>query len=267
MTTIKPQKNRLQATLLALGIAALLPVTASATVYDMTAANTTVTINGAIFTNTGLQSTGTGVIDPFLRLQANGSEAGLNSNEGQNDLFADTKAGIWTNDITLGDIGVTTINSIEYFVFLLDINQTNANPLINLDILKLYTRATSITDGNQDDPVSDLEGGAATLAYDLDAGGDNTVKLDYSLNSGSGSGDLFVYVPTSLFGAPDSSFLYMHTAFGSNPNVTNDGFEEWSTVGGTRPPHVPDNGTTAILLGTGLIGLAILSRRRMSTVQ
>jgi hypothetical protein len=263
MTTIKPQKNRLQATLMALGIAALLPVTASATVYDMTAANTTVTINGAIFTNTGLQSTGTGVIDPFLRLQKNGVEAGLNSNEGQNDLFADTKAGIWTNDITLGDLGVTTINSIEYFVFLLDINQTSANNLINLDILKLYTRATSITDGNQDS-LADLN--TATLEYDLDAGGDNTVVLDYNLNSGSGSGDLFVYVPTSLFGVPDSSFLYMHSGFGSDPNVSNDGFEEWATVGGSRPPHVPDNGTTAILIGTSLIALAALSRRRLSTV-
>lgn len=245
---------------MALGIAALLPVTAFAIEYDFTAANTTHTINGAIFSTNNIQSTGTGLIDPFLRLQGIGASEGLNSDSAANDLFADTKTGLWTHDIMVGDLGTTTIASVDYFTFLLDINQTGANPLLSLEILKFYSRSTSITDGSKD-TLADLA--TAMLEYDLGA---NTLKLNYNLNPGSGSGDLWVYIPVSLFtGVPDSSFLYLHSGFGPG-YPDNDGFQEWANVGSTRPPSVPDNGTTAILLGTGLIGLAVLAQRRRSTV-
>ena len=45
-----------------------------------------------------------------------------------------------------------------------------------------------------------------TAIYDLDAGGDNWIKLDYSLNSGSGSGDMVAYIPNSLFTGAGSQY-------------------------------------------------------------
>ncbi|HEX8898904.1 MAG TPA: hypothetical protein VF751_09420, partial [Chthoniobacterales bacterium] len=42
------------------------------------------------------QPTGTGVIDPFLRVQANGTEQGYNTSGG---TPFDDKAGPWTHDI------------------------------------------------------------------------------------------------------------------------------------------------------------------------
>jgi hypothetical protein len=232
------------------------------------------TLGTAIFTTTENQSTGTGVINPFLRLQGNGNETGLNSNEGNAKLLGDTKAGIWTHDITLGDLGTTTFNNTNYYIFLLDVNENDsaAGKLISLDTFQLYTRSTSITDGTKDTLAAVQAGG--NKRYDMDAISDSEVLLNYSLNNGSGSGDLFVYVPTSLFSADtDSSFLYLYTQFGykgvigSRPNTidyrSDAGFEEWATTKSKAQGHmVPDSGSTIALLGFGLTAAALISRRK-----
>ena len=52
-----------------------------ATLYDLTADGARTTVNGAIFTNDQSiidQPAGTGVIGPFVRIQANGNEDGFN---------------------------------------------------------------------------------------------------------------------------------------------------------------------------------------------
>lgn len=245
-----------------ISLAAMLLVApaAKAVTYNLTTAGSSVTINGAIFDTTITQSTGSGVINPFLRLQGNGSETGLNSNEGNADVLADTKTGTWTHDITLADIGTKTILGVNYYVFLLDINQSNP-PLISFDTFQLYTRPTSITDGNQDTLAVVQSGG--TLRYNMDVPSDNVVQLDYSLNSGSGSGDLWVYVPVSDFvGVPSSSYLYLYTQFGlqGGDYASNDGYEEWATITSSAT-STPDGGITVALVGLGLLGIAGLRRR------
>jgi hypothetical protein len=59
----------------------------------------------------------------------------------------------------------------------------------------------------------------------------NTILLDFSLNKGSGSGDMTMLVPDSLFvGGGNSVVLYSHFGGGSFKGINfgdNDGFEEW----------------------------------------
>jgi hypothetical protein len=62
----------------------------------------------------------------------------------------------------------------------------------------------------------------------MDAAADNTIELDYNLNSGSGSGDLFAYIKNSLF--TGATYVTLYSQFGDPPgaNNNNDGFEEWA---------------------------------------
>ena len=228
----------------------------SAVPYDLTTAGSSALVNGALFQTTTLQSTGTGVIAPFLRLQGNGSEQGLNSDSANNDLFADTKFGAWTHDVVLADLGIQA----GFVGFLLDINQSSANPTLLFDTFKVYTRTGSITDGSQDD-LTDLDD--AILRYDLGA---NSLLLNYDLNPGSGGGDLLIFLPTSMFlGATLADNLYVVAGFSGS----NSGFEEFATFGIDRPtpttfsvPPVPDNANTVLLLGAGMLGLLVASRKR-----
>ena len=63
-----------------------------ATVVDLTGSNDSGTINGAQFVFTTPQPTGTGVIQPFLRLENSPVEQGYNTSGG---TPFDDKAGPW----------------------------------------------------------------------------------------------------------------------------------------------------------------------------
>lgn len=209
------------------------------------------TINGALFEWTAAQPTGTGVIQPFVRIQANGTEEGYNTSFTPTPL--DAKSGKWTHNLLLSDVPVVNVGGTDYLQFLLDINQTNVEKtggnLLTLNALQIYLGAA----GNMHTTnISSL----GTLIYDMGAG--NSIELDYDRNPGSGAGDMYAYIPTSLI-TGSNPYLYLYSAFG-NPNPSNDGFEEWATVGGPTPP-VPEPGTM-ILLGAGFLGLAIYGKRR-----
>jgi hypothetical protein len=83
--------------------------------------------------------------------------------------------------------------------------------------------------------------------------------------SGSGSSDMILYVPTSLFaGALATDFLYFYTINGVHDGAaegsqSNAGFEEWKAFTG---PGVPDGGSTLLLLGSALTALGFLAGRR-----
>jgi hypothetical protein len=222
----------------------------------------TVSIDGAIFTTSNSQSTGTGVINSFVRLQQNGSEEGYNANA--RPVMPDVNTSpSFTRDLSLTDVPTVLIGGVAYREFLLDINQTAANPELSLNELQIYQRATALTTANT---LAALTAAPSALVYDLDTGTDDRIQLNYNLNSGSGSGDLFVYIPNSLFSGT-TGFVYLYSQFGQDlsPNATgtmfssNDGFEEWAvrTPGGTT---VPEGGTVIAMLGMGLLGLAIAKR-------
>lgn len=209
----------------------LTSVSVEGTTVDLTGSNNSGTINGALFTYTDQQPTGTGVIDPFLRLQDAAREQGYNTSGG---TPLDTKAGIYTHDITFADLSssTATINGVLYYTVLLDVNEADGKKsLLSLDQLQFYTSSTgSQTTTN----VSSL----GTLRYTFNPG--DYVLLDYARNSGSGSGDMFAYIPASYFaGTLQTDFVYLYSEFGYTASAdanSEAGFEEWALILGTTPP-------------------------------
>src|SRR6266446_8366803 len=124
-------------TLLAAGLT-MAAASARATVIDLVNGDSG-TANDGQFVWTPEQPTGTGVIDPFVRVQADGTEQGYNTSGG---TPFDDKAGTWTHDIQFSDLQTTTVklNGTQYFQVLLDVNEPGGSQsLISLDQLQFYS--------------------------------------------------------------------------------------------------------------------------------
>lgn len=129
-----------------------------------------------------------------------------------------------THSLKLSDVPRVTVDGETYREFRLNINQKSSRPLLSLDELRVYVG---------DKP--DLKGYRASLrqlagldpVYDLDAGGDNWVKLNARLNPGHGRGDMAALVPERVFAnANADSYVYLYSKFGQH-HAANGGFEEW----------------------------------------
>jgi hypothetical protein len=146
------------------------------------------------------------------------------------------------------------VGNTSFFKVLLDINQTSNSPLLSLDQLQFYT---SPTGSQTTKDVSSL----GTLRYSFSPG--DAVYLDYSRNHGSGSGDMFAYIPTSAFdGTSSSDFVYLYSHFG-NTHLSNDGFEEWALV--VNP--VPEASTFFPVIGLIVAVVSTYELRRRKVKQ
>lgn len=192
--------------------------------------------------------TGTGVFNPFVRIQNKGTEKGYNTD---GTLEFDTKQGQtggkkWTHSLKLGDIPVSNGN----IQFLLDINQSQGgdNRYLSLDVMKIFLADS----GSLDNYAS----GLGTLIYDL--GKDNWVKMDSSVfHPGSGTGDVRVTINIpEITGWSSDKYLYLYSEFGQH-NSSNGGFEEWAIA---VPAVVPEPATIALL---GLGALSLRKKRSM----
>jgi hypothetical protein len=251
----------------ALGVLAMLtPAAASraATVLDLTAANLSgqVTVGDTIFERTDIQPTGTGVIDSFVRIQPTGNaDTGEGYNTDYRPLqYDENYSPIFTRSLPLSALSTTTINGTTYYRFLLDINEPNdkSDGLISLDQVELYL-------GNAPDLHNYVPGSGfgadATSVYNMDAISDVSILLDASLNNGSGSGDMWMYVPTADFTGPNQ-YVYLFSHFGDVDGMAG-GFEEWASVldpvPGSIPPPGPTPPPTSVPLTPGApAGLAAL---------
>ncbi len=195
------------------------------------------TVNGARFEWTPEQPTGTGFIDSFVRIQNTGTEQGYNTS-GRPFAFDEKEPLNFTHDVQLSQLGSgVTVGGTEYYQFLLDINEPGASKKseLSLDSLQIYT--SPVGSQNTKD-VSSL----GALRYDL--GPNNWILLDASRNSGSGSGDMFAFIPKSNFaGASPNDYVYLFSKFGLHADAQG-GFEEWAAVvknnptsGGGSPPQ------------------------------
>ena len=246
---------------------------------------TSLTVNGAIFTvapdNTGA---GTGAINSFLRLQAQGNSDfekayntddrshGSGNNKPEFDALSDPN---FTRSVQLGQLPTVTVGAIEYFELIFDMNETQAQdkPLVSLHTLELYVNTAT-------GAASSYAAGLGNLVWTLDfAGNDNRIDLDSGIiGGGSGKYDLIALFPTSLL-APyaDNDYFYLYNLLGKVDNIippgfpADSGFEEWAFFsqaitpgdgGGPDPDAVVPEPSTIILLGAGLLGLGLANRRK-----
>src|SRR5215207_5425438 len=228
-------------------------------VYDLTtqsAIAVPTSYGTAIFTTDYTQPAGTGVFDPFLSIQANGTEEGYNTSTG---VFDTKREPQWNHELTVGDLeqSRTTINGVDYFSFTLDVNEPNAGEksLISLDALQLYA---SNKTGQRTQNVSQL----GTKVFDLDLPTNNYILYN-DANSGSGEADIAFFIPVTAFaGLSPDTIIYMYQHFGSYYSsdatfTTQGGFEETRLAVNIRPVPEP----SAILPLAGVLGFALTSRR------
>ena len=183
-------------------------------------------------------ATGSGVIDSFVRIQANGTEQGYNTDY-RPQQFDEGNTATFNHSILVSDIPVVTLQgddgqSHDYWEFRLDLNEQDGNvgrDQITLDALQLYVSSSNdLTNfdtstgtftidpgpdgmvGTPDDIKTD-----GTPLYDLGA----SVDLN-EWTSGSGHGDYTVLVPY-VEGDYTDQYMYLYSAFSN----TDGGFEEW----------------------------------------
>jgi hypothetical protein len=195
-------------------------------------------VNGAFFTNDA-QGAGTGVINSFVRISTNQpTEQGYNTSDRKLE-FDENSSPNFTRDLLFADIPVVTLeDGFQYLEFQLDINEPNtgSSNYLSLDEIEIYFSENQIVAGTYDGVSF---GGTATKVYELDAGGDHWIALDYGLQAGSGVSDMIMYVPLSSFaGVEDDDFITLYSEFGLQPTASsegitfdwsnNSGFEEWA---------------------------------------
>ena len=250
-------ENKMRKTLV-FAVIVLMAASAQAAVeYNLAYDGAQETVNGAIFMQWDEpKPTGTGTIDAFVAIQGTtgGSQQGYNTDGA---VEFDTVSGGHTHALLLSDIPIVTFGGTKYREFLLDINQNVTHHILSLDEITFYQAATGTLTNYSPDFVTRNSTNPAFGApiYDLDAGGDNYVKLDDSFGAGSGKGDMLLFVPNSVFNGA-GNYIYLYSMCGDTINGA-DGFEEWAV--GSGGPIIPEPATIC-LLGLGVLGL--LKKRR-----
>lgn len=216
-------------------------------------------INGAIFRAADAGAGGSGVFNPFVRLEdkskpKDGVAEGYNASA--RPVMDDVNTSpVFTRDIKLSEFGSITLAGVDYYELRLDINQATAKPLLSLDNLMIYTRNAALTNAST---LGDLQAGPSVLRYSLDLGEDSEILLnDNRIGSGSGEADMFAFIPQSLFaGASDSDYVYLFSQFGKKGGDYEDnaGFQEWGTSDSNGT--VPEGGRWLMVFGMVMTGLA-----------
>ena len=206
------------------------PDVAYGQIIDLTTPGSEGTVNGAIFRQNLFDgSTGTGVFESFVRIQANPLQEGHNTDF--RPLMNDELSSPFTRDLDLDAVPIVTELTVDYREFRLDINQTASESLLSLDEVVVFVSPTPLQSyGSLAALDAAVTGAGGSEVFDLDSGLDRTVLLDYLLAPGSGNGDMLLFIPDNDFTCAGSCFVYLWSSFGAHDedNQGNDGFEEWS---------------------------------------
>ncbi len=176
------------------------------------------------------QSSGTGIFDPFVRLQGSPTEKGYNTNGA---VAFDTKSGKWTHAILANAIPVVdcdgdgpgTAVCWELFV---DINESNNAKYVSLNELEIWFTSDPNLVGYVD-PAGFLSG--ATKVYDFTG----EIKI-HDVNQGSGRGDLRYLIPlANIDPFTSTTYFVLYSKWGTSAGAAPDGktyaseggFEEW----------------------------------------
>ena len=236
-----------------------LAASTNAVVIDLSTAGSSGSINGALFFESDQQPSGTGFIDPFLRVQAHGNstfEHGYNTDGG---FPLDTKPPHnYQHSVRLDSLAAFNIGGVSYFKFMLDANQSGGGAgRFGLDRLQFYTSNDPAQTTVVINPNQTLNLG--NLAYNLDLQGDNSIITH---STGSGKYDLIAFIPTANFNQADS-FLYLYFASGDTI-AASGGFEEWTASVNVTP--IPELSSFFPIIGlmVAVGSTHVLRRRRMA---
>jgi hypothetical protein len=244
---------------------------AASIVIDLTTAGSSGTINGAIYEQIDAQSTGTGTIHSFLQQSPQGSGTTSHAyNTTVNNVLDNKSSDNFNHSIILSNVPVVLRDNTPYRQFLLDVNENsgNDNEFVSFDEVQVFVGGTA------NSSVSTFTSGIldhdGTLVYRMDAGGDSWVALNYSLNSGSGSGDMYLYIPDASFAAfAPTDVVTLYSEFGLQgedpPGFTGDfgiaaGFEEWAVLTENAIPE-PSSAVVALLGIAMVVGYGRTVRR------
>src|SRR5438128_5992335 len=180
--------------LLATAAFLLTPQNTYATIVDLTTGpDASGEIDGALFFATQQQPSGTGNIDPFLRIQEKGFEQGYNTDGGF--PFDDKHPHNYQHSLLISDLTPVFLNGQPFLQFMLDSNQ-NGNSftehVLEMTALQIFTT----NDPNQTTESFDSKGILqlnGTLVYNMGSG--NAVL---TTATGSGKADMFMYIPANL---------------------------------------------------------------------
>jgi hypothetical protein len=244
---------------------------AEADYLNLQTAGSTGAIGGAIFVQ-GAQLSGTGVFPAFTQVTGLGNPTDSIVNDGYNttvnDVLDNGSSDQFNFTLTLSQMVTVSYQGRNYFQFFLDINESNnaTDKYLSLDELRVFSGPVALNQSTTDvDGIAPFPLG--TLRYDMDAGGNNGILLNYDLETGSGRADMVFLVPTWTGNATDAVYLYSkfgvlgtgtptcnHTggvtggASGcgvAGANFGNsDGFEEWAL--GTGGSVIPEPSTYAL---------------------
>lgn len=178
------------------------------------------------------QASGTGIFDPFVRLQGSPTESGYNTD---GTLQFDSKAGTWTHAIKVNAIplvdcdgdGPGTATCWELFN---DINDSNTAKRVSLNVVEVWFTTDQNLTGYVE-PTGFPSG--ATKEYEFN--GDILIN---DVNQGSGRGDLRYLIPTAGHTWDSSTYFVLYSKWGTTPATqqsnfgtggwgSDGGFEEW----------------------------------------
>lgn len=250
-------------------LALAVPVAAHAVVLDFatsTNGDTPDTTSGsfgvALFEWVDAQATGTGTINTFVQIQAQGNNAfeeGYNTTE--NNVFDNGSSDQFNRALLLSEIPIVNIGGVDYRQFLLDINEPSGQDAELLSLMDIQVLQSNTANPN----VETFDSGVLAIpshifVYRLDDGVDNTIELNAALNPGSGGGDMLMYIPDSQFD-PNTLYVYLYSAFG-DPNPSDAGFEEWAVL--SQGGEVIPEPASLSLFGLGLVALVTQRLRKRS---
>jgi hypothetical protein len=249
---------------------------AQATTLDLTTANASGTINGALYTQIDPQATGTGLLPAFSQISPSGSTT---SSGAYNTTVAGTldngSSDQFNHSIILSDVPIVNVAGVDYYEFILDVNEADQQGIgkyVSLDEVQIFVGGTA--NSSVDTFTAGILDHDGTLVYQMDAGEDSWVALDFQLNSGSGSGDMQLLVAVSVIGTDPNAVLTLYSEFGqqgldpagvpAGDYGQSDGFEEWAlneVTGPPPPPPVPEP-TAALVFGIGAVLMGARARRQ-----
>jgi uncharacterized repeat protein (TIGR01451 family) len=175
------------------------------------------------------QASGTGLFDPFVRLQGSPTEKGYNTD---GPVQFDTKTGTWTHAIKASAIPVVDCDgsgpgTTQCWELFNDINDSNSAPYISLTRVEIWFTTNPNLVGYDAASHSFPAASGATKQYEFTG----EIKI-HDVNQGSGRGDLRYLVPIISFTSADYFVLYSEwgsadAAPDGNTYGSDGGFEEW----------------------------------------